>query len=378
MSYVLRTAVSMRLRLQGKTGASKANSSLFRKPATRKRLIRYGLLAGNLALLLSVGAFVAKSSDAGSGLQGQPAVASAMSADQELADPLDRLSSTDIAVNVANSVNLEEKASVANLADSQNAELSVAQSSVGLVSKPQIVNTTLKSYKDIKPYVAQNGETAAAIAAKFSVTTDTILWSNNLASDTVSAGQKLFVLPGVNGIVYETKPGDTPDSLATKYRASKEAIIQYNDAEITGLSPGTRIIIPDGKIVRDAAPARPRGGTSSFAWGGGPIYNGANGYDFGYCTWYVANRIAVPSNWGNANTWDSLAPSSGWVVRTTPSVGAIAQTDRGAFGHVAVVTAVSPDGTKIKYSDMNGLAGWGREGNSDWTSVSRFGSYISR
>jgi surface antigen/LysM repeat protein len=377
MSHVLRTAESFRLRLQAKSSQAGIGSRLFRKPATRKRLVRYGLLAGNLALLLAVGTFVAKSSDTGSGLQGRPAVASAMATGETLADPLDRLSSTDIAVNVANSVNLEEKTSVANLADSQNAELSVAQASVGLVSKPQIVNTNFKSNKDIKEYMAQSGETAAAIAAKFSVTTDSVLWSNNLASDTVSAGQKLFVLPGVNGIVYVTKPGDTPDSLATKYRASKEAIIQYNDAEIAGLTPGTRIIIPDGKIIREVAAARPRG-TSTFAWGGGPIYNGANGYDYGYCTWYVANRIAVPSNWGNANTWDNLAPSSGWVVSTVPKVGAIAQTDRGGFGHVAVVSAVSEDGTQIKYSDMNGLAGWGREGHSDWTSVSRYEHYISR
>jgi surface antigen len=85
----------------------------------------------------------------------------------------------------------------------------------------------------------------------------------------------------------------------------------------------------------------------------------------------------VPSNWGNANTWDNYARATpGWSVRLTPVAGAIAQTDRGSEGHVAIVSSVSPDGTMIKYSDMNGLAGWGRVGYSDWTSASRFEHYI--
>jgi surface antigen len=106
-----------------------------------------------------------------------------------------------------------------------------------------------------------------------------------------------------------------------------------------------------------------------------PIY-GYNGYDYGYCTWYVANRISVPANWGNANTWDNLAPASGWTVSHAPRAGGIAQSNRGAFGHVAYVEAVSPDGTMIKYSDMNGIAGFNRVGYSDWVPASKFNNYI--
>jgi surface antigen len=92
----------------------------------------------------------------------------------------------------------------------------------------------------------------------------------------------------------------------------------------------------------------------------------------------VANRIGVPGNWGNANTWDNYASLSGWIVSSTPVPGAIAQTDRGFEGHVAYVEAVSEDGTMIKYSDMNGVAGWGRVGYSDWVPISRYPHYIYR
>jgi LysM repeat protein len=289
------------------------------------------------------------------------------------------LSSADIAVNVARVANLPESVAVTNQADSENAQLSVVQASDSLVAKPQVVASPFKSNKDITAYTSKSGDTAASIAAQFHVTSDSILWSNDLAGDNVATGQKLYV-PPVNGIVYVVKAGDTPDSLADKYHTTKEKIVAFNDAEINGLQPGVRILIPDGQIIK-AAPVitYSSGGSSSFPWGGGAIY-GSNGYIPGYCTFYVATRIAVPSNWGNANTWDNLAPQSGWRVSTAPTPGAIGQTDRGSEGHVAVVEDVrtTDTGYEIKYSDMNGLAGYNRVGHSDWVSASKFEHYISR
>lgn len=304
-------------------------------------------------------------------------VASAQAAeDTALANPLDQLSSTDIAVNVARMAALPQATAVTNQADSENAQLAVAQTSSSLVAKPQVVASAFKSNKDIQEYVGVEGDTVASVAAKFGVTSESIMWSNDINDGTVIPGKKLYI-PPVSGIVYFVKAGDTPESLAAKYRTTKEKVTAYNDAELAGLQVGSRIIIPDGQMPQPVAPARPAP-RSGFAWGGSaPIY-GANGYDYGWCTWYVAGRISVPNNWGNANTWDNLAPLSGWNVSTRPTVGAVAQTDRGSEGHVAVIEAVSPDGSQIKYSDMNGLAGWGRRGDSDWVSASKFEHYIAR
>ncbi len=363
------------------------------KKSFRHRFVRYGLLASNVALLSGLGLFVARSSEhtsLGRGLQGAPAVVSAQSAntnsDAVAVSPLDRLSSADIALNVARVANMPEKIAVTNQADSENAQLAVSQFAGSLVAKPQVVTSEFKSNKDIQKHIAVAGDTATSLAAKFSVTADSIMWSNDLPGDVITVGQILFV-PPVNGIVHVVKAGDTPESLAERYRANKDRIIVYNDAEVAGLTVGTRIIVPDGQIVRPVVQVAPRRGGSTtgsgigsnFAWGGASaIYNGANSYIEGYCTWYVASRIAVPSNWGNANTWDNLAPRSGWTVATVPRVGAIAQTDRGSEGHVAIVSEVSEDGSQIRYSDMNGLAGYGRVGFSDWTSTSRFEHYIYR
>jgi surface antigen len=290
-------------------------------------------------------------------------------------NPLDQLSSAQIALTAAQAAGLQELTSVRNQADSDSLTLNVVPNDSIAVAKPQIVSTAQKSRKDIHSYVVVAGDSVASLATKFGITADSIKWSNNLGSNNLTVGAKL-VIPPVNGIVYSVKAGDTPASLASKYQADPNQIISYNDAEITGLSPGEQIIIPNGRV---AAPAVSYSSYAapSFGYGFTPTYGG-NGYDYGYCTWYVASRIAVPANWGNANTWDNYAALSGWTVSANPVAGAIAQTDRGFEGHVAIVEAVSDDGTMIKYSDMNGIAGWGRLGYSDWVPVSRFAHYIYR
>jgi surface antigen len=335
--------------------------------------VRIALLASNVVILAVIMAFVLQNPHTNS--QAVPLAG----ADAATANPLDQVSSADIALTVARLNSLPETTAINNQAQSQAAEVAIASSSNNVTAKPAVIATSLKSSADIQDYTVLPGDTVPSIAAKFGVTSESIRWSNNLTGDAVSAGTKL-VIPPVNGIVYTVNTGDTPDSLAAKFHASKDKIIAYNDAEIKGFVVGQRIIIPDavqgGSTNLRAATVGPS--AAAFAWGSAPVY-GANGYDYGYCTWYVANRLPVPNNWGNANTWAYYAPASGWNVSKRPTVGAIAQTTGPGFGHVAYVEAVSDDGAMIKYSDMNGLAGWGRVGTTtNWVPASKFNNYISR
>lgn len=340
----------------------------FLKFISQRRTIRYGLLVGNFLVLASIIAFVVHDTGAPN-VALQPFLSASNSA---TVDPLDQLSSADIAANISRAAQLPEATAVTNQADTVKAEMAVTANN-NVVTKPQVIAAALKSRRDIQTYITKDGDNVTNIAAKFNVTSDSIRWSNDLTSDAVGVGVKLSI-PPVNGIVYTVKPGDTPQSLATKFNANADQITAYNDAEINGLKPGEQIIVPNGQIQRPVYASRPSYG---FSFGTSAIY-GYNGYDWGFCTWYVANRIAVPNNWGNANTWDNLAVLSGWTVSSVPRPGAIAQTDRGTFGHVAYVEEVSADGSQIKYSDMNGLAGFGRVGRSDWVDASKFPHYIYR
>lgn len=315
-------------------------------------------------LLVAVVAFVSQKP------AGSNANALLSQSDSAAANPLDQLSSADIAVHISRIVQLnqDEVVQVTNQADSESAQLATAPADNVVVAKPQLVaSTSSKSAKDIQTYTTVAGDTMDSLVAKFGVTSDSIKWSNNLTSNTIAVGRTL-VIPPVNGIVYTVSAGDTAESLATRFSASKENIIADNDSEISGLSVGKRILIRDGvkkAVARPAVAARTTVSVIGYSFYSG----GANSYVRGYCTWYAANRGGAPGGWGNANTWDNRAPASGWTVSSSPRVGSIGQTDAGYAGHVGIVEAVSTDGTMIKYSDMNGLAGYNRVGYSDWVPV---------
>lgn len=348
---------------------------------SRKRVIRLGLFTANLALLAVVVGFVLYSPSSG----GTARQSSLAGSNTSAANPLDQLSSSDIAVHAARLASLPEATAVINQADTISGQMAIGSADTNVVAKPQILSTTAKSHRDIQRYVTQTGDTLASLSSKFGVTSDSIRWSNNLTGTTVPPGRELFI-PPVNGIIHVVRAGDTADKLAGEYAASRDGILAFNDAEVGGLVVGQRIVIPDGSksTVVYGLSNRSYGG-GSFAWGTTEVYNG-NGYIPGWCTFWAAKRAAelgmpIPSNWGNANTWDNYAARGGWTVSTTPRRGAIAQTDIGAggLGHVGVVEDVSSDGTMIIYSDMNGLCGWGCSRRSGWVPTrSNFQRFIYR
>jgi LysM repeat protein len=332
--------------------------------SSQKRLIKVSIVIANVAVLVTVGFFVLRTPH-NVDVTAANSVSASINNDNNAVNALDQLSAADIAVHVARLTGLEEAVSVANNADSMNAQLAVSAADSTIVAKPQVISTTLKSRRDIQFYQVQAGDTVPKLAAKFGITSDTIRWSNGLSGDSLEVGKQLVISP-VNGVAYKVKAGDTVDSLATRFKGYKDQIIAFNDAEIGGLPVGQYVVIPDGTL-QVAAPI------TSLAF----RLLGGGGYDRGWCTYYAAAKAGVPGGWGNANTWHIYAPLSGWTVSTTPRVGAVAQNSAGWAGHVGIVEAVSADGTMIKYSDMNGLAGFNRVGYSDWVPArSKFQRFI--
>ena len=79
----------------------------------------------------------------------------------------------------------------------------------------------------------------------------------------------------------------------------------------------------------------------------------ASSYPVGECTWGVKSQLSwVGPYWGNANQWVASARAEGFSVGTTPQVGAVAVWVGGAYGHVALVTAVESS-TNIQVSESN-------------------------
>lgn len=104
-------------------------------------------------------------------------------------------------------------------------------------------------------YTVQDGDTIASIAAKFNISTNTILWTNGLsAKDIIKVGDHLTILP-TTGVLHTVGSGETVLALAKKYDADAHDIITYNKlGEEAKLSIGQKLIIPDGYISPRTAP----------------------------------------------------------------------------------------------------------------------------
>jgi surface antigen len=217
-------------------------------------------------------------------------------------------------------------------------------------------------------YQVKDGETLKALAARYNISVNSIRWSNFSAlrstSKDVTSGMKIMI-PPVDGIVVTTQQGDTPLGLANIYHIDPSAIVDFNymrTGEQDPIPTGTVIVIPGGTGASFDSPSATsstllpvahggNGGYSIVSVGGSYPVRAGNRFSFGYCTWYVYNRRAVP--WlGNAWQWFGQAQAYGYATGQTPKVGAILVTWESSFGHVAYVESVNADGS-FTVSEMN-------------------------
>ena len=101
-------------------------------------------------------------------------------------------------------------------------------------------------------YTVAGGDTVTGIAAKFGISADTIRWENNLASvNAIKPGQVLRIMP-VTGVRHKVGRGETVYSIAKKYSANSQAIVDFPfntfaDNETFALVVGQELIVPDGE-----------------------------------------------------------------------------------------------------------------------------------
>ncbi len=285
---------------------------------------------------------------------------------QLTAPSVDQLQAAELAASTAQVANLSVASAVSNLSISLAAKSELAQVSDTVLSKPQIVQSG-SGRRGVTEYTAMAGDTVQSVAEKFTITPQTLKWSNGLINDALTPGSKLAI-PSIDGVVYTVKADDNIDTLASRYGTAKERIVTYNDLESSGLIAGQKIILPDGVLPlnerpearRAAAPAAQPRAPYGYAYSAAA----GNRYDYGYCTWYAYNRRTelgrpVGGLWGDAFSWDYFAQASGYRVDHAPEVGAVMQTDAGRWGHVAVVESVGQDGS-VTISEMNYGGMWNR------------------
>lgn len=101
----------------------------------------------------------------------------------------------------------------------------------------------------ISLYVVREGDSLSQIAKMFSVSTETVIWANDIKrGDMISPGETLIILP-ISGVRHTVAKDDTLQGIAKKYGGGIDEILDFNGfSEDTVLSIGEVVVIPDGEI----------------------------------------------------------------------------------------------------------------------------------
>lgn len=222
-------------------------------------------------------------------------------------------------------------------------------------------------------HTVQSGESLWTISEQYGVSVDEIKQNNNLDNNMVFPGQVIEIggsgqssssnasSQTSGGSSHTVKSGESLNIIANNYGVSVDALMSANNLNGYLIQPGQSLKIPNGSSVGGS------GGSGNTATQspstGNNSASDANLYDWGQCTWHVFNRRAqigkgISTYWWNANNWDNAAARDGYRIDYHPTVGSIAQSDAGYYGHVAFVERVNSNGSLL-VSEMNFSAGPG-------------------
>lgn len=114
--------------------------------------------------------------------------------------------------------------------------------------------TSGDSFSDeISVYVVRKGDSLAQIAQMFEVSTNTILWANDMKKgDAIKEGDILLILP-VSGVKHIVEKGQTLKGISKKYEVDIAYIAGFNGIpEDAKLEVGDELIIPEAEMTEES------------------------------------------------------------------------------------------------------------------------------
>lgn len=124
----------------------------------------------------------------------------------------------------------------------------------------------------ISIYVVREGDTLSQIAELFGVSTNTIIWSNDLSrGPVIRPGETLIILP-VSGIRHSAAKGETLAGIVKKYNGDMAEVLAFNNlSEGAVLAVDDIIIVPYGVLPQVITSASV---TAVATGAGGPALDG--------------------------------------------------------------------------------------------------------
>ncbi|MEX2007984.1 MAG: M23 family metallopeptidase [Candidatus Spechtbacterales bacterium] len=197
---------------------------------------------------------------------------------------------------------------------------------------------------EVTTYTVQEGDTLSAIAARHNLSTNTLLWSNDLGSaDLIRPGDELTILP-VDGLLHEVRSGDTLSTIAKRYKASADDIIRYNQIEVDTIIIGQHLIIAGGVEPPPAPKSRTVASSGRAASNSLPNISG----------YFIRPTAGYRSQGIHSNNAVDIANACGTPVYAAASGTVQAASNGGRWngGYGNFVTIVHPNGVTTLYAHM--------------------------
>lgn len=229
--------------------------------------------------------------------------------------------------------------------------------STGPIGEDEI-SAARASSDEISVYVVREGDALSQIAEMYGVTTNTILWANDLFKPTdIHAGDTLVILPIV-GVRHTVVTGETLGSIVKKYGGNVEEVLEYNNlASADEVVVGDVIMIPGGElhtakqVPAKAAPTKTSGTKASGAGLSHPVpgalrTQGIHGY----------NGVDLASGYGT-----TIRAAAGGSVIVAKATGW-----NGGYGNYIVIK--HSNGTQTLYAHLSsvsvGVGDWVEQGQT--------------
>jgi LysM repeat protein len=252
---------------------------------------------------------------------------------------------------------MEGPADVVLLTSSQNSN-SAGQESVDLVIDENALVSTGPideeeiaaqggNHDEISVYTVREGDSLSQIAQMFDVTSNTILWANDLKKKTdIQPGDSLIILP-IAGVRHVVKSGDTLSSIAKKYEGNSDEILSYNQlASVSDISVGDTLVIPGGELHSDTASTKTKKSSGSKSTGSGTagFVNPAPG--------------ATKSQGIHGNNGVDLAGGMGSTIRAAAGGTVIVAKGGGGWngGYGNYIVIKHKNGTQTLYAHLSSLS----------------------
>jgi LysM repeat protein len=206
-----------------------------------------------------------------------------------------------------------------------------------------VADITETKSTQISLYVVRQGDSLSQIANMFGVSVNTIIWANSIKGP-IREGDELVILP-ISGVAHKVVKGDTIRSIANKYKADIDDILNYNDLSLSDvLDVGAVVIVPDGE-VRIAPIVTPSGKSSNLRNAGGPIYK----------DYYIRPIEGGRKSQGlhGYNGVDLAAPIGTPIYASADGVVIISRSTGYNGGYGAYVVISHANGTQTLYAHMS-------------------------